>query len=309
MLAALAAVRPRRHVGARRCSRSRSPSPRATSRRARETLNFVEPLGPAISLSLLAAEVYAFSTIVLLAVQVGVTRRRREPPLPLAPGEEVPSVDVFVPIHSESLEILDKTLAACMAMRYPRKTVHVCDDSHREAVARLAAEHGARYIAGPKRHAKAGNPQQRALVTQGDLVVVFDTDHVPSAAFLERTVPHFREPRMGVVQTPHHFHNPDVFQRAFGTGPAVPNEADLFNHAIQAGRDRWGGAFFVGSGAVFRRAAIASVGGFNLLSITEDIHTSQKLHAKGWRSAFVDEDLATGLSAENVQSYSVQRRR
>ena len=277
--------------------------------RARETLNFVEPLGPAISLSLLAAEVYAFSTIVLLAVQVGVTRRRREPPSPLAPGEEVPSVDVFVPIYSESLEILDKTLAACMAMRYPRKTVHVCDDSHREAVARLAAEHGARYIAGPKRHAKAGNLNNALSLTQGDLVVVFDTDHVPSAAFLERTVPHFREPRMGVVQTPHHFHNPDVFQRAFGTGPAVPNEADLFNHAIQAGRDRWGGAFFVGSGAVFRRAAIASVGGFNLLSITEDIHTSQKLHAKGWRSAFVDEDLATGLSAENVQSYLVQRRR
>ena len=119
----------------------------------------------------------------------------------------------------------------------PRKTVHVCDDSHREAVARLAAEHGARYIAGPKRHAKAGNLNNALSLTQGDLVVVFDTDHVPSAAFLERTVPHFREPRMGVVQTPHHFHNPDVFQRAFGTGPAVPNEADLFNHAIQAGRD------------------------------------------------------------------------
>ena len=170
--------------------------------RARETLNFVEPLGPAISLSLLAAEVYAFSTIVLLAVQVGVTRRRREPPSPLAPGEEVPSVDVFVPIYSESLEILDKTLAACMAMRYPSKTVHVCDDSHREAVARLAAEHGARYIAGPKRHAKAGNLNNALSLTQGDLVVVFDTDHVPSAAFLERTVPHFREPRMGVVQTP-----------------------------------------------------------------------------------------------------------
>ena len=277
--------------------------------RASETLNFVEPLGPVISLSLLAAEVYAFSTILLLAVQVGVSRRRREPPVPLAPGEDLPSVDVFVPIYSESLEILDKTLAACMAMRYPRKTVHVCDDSHREAVARLAAEHGARYIPGPKRHAKAGNLNNALSLTQGDLVVVFDTDHVPAAAFLERTVPHFREPRMGVVQTPHHFYNPDVFQRAFGTGPAVPNEADLFNHAIQAGRDRWGGAFFVGSGAVFRRAAIASVGGFNLLSITEDIHTSQKLHAKGWRSAFVDEDLATGLSAENVQSYLVQRRR
>src|SRR5512139_3477863 len=91
--------------------------------RARETLNFIEPLGPVISLSLLAAEAYAFSTVLFLVVQVGVSRRRREPPAPLARDEEVPSVDVFVPIYSESLEILDKTLAACMAMRYPRKTV------------------------------------------------------------------------------------------------------------------------------------------------------------------------------------------
>jgi len=277
--------------------------------RAARTLNFVEPLGPLVSLSLLAAELYAFSTVALLAVQVGVSGRRRAAPPPLGPDEPRPSVDVLVPIYSESLEILDRTLAACAALRWPRLTVHVCDDSHREEVARLAAEHGARYLRGPKRHAKAGNLNAALAVTTGELVVVFDTDHVPEARFLERTVPHFRDPRMGVVQTPHHFSNPDVFQRAFGGGEAVPNEADLFNHAIQGARDAWGGAFFVGSGAVFRREALRSVGGFQLLSITEDIHTSQKLHARGWRSAFVDEDLAAGLSAEGFRGYLVQRRR
>ncbi len=277
--------------------------------RAAETLNFVEPLGPLISLLLLGAEVYAFSTVALLAVQVGLSGRPRAPPPPLATGEPHPSVDVLVPIYTESLEILDRTLTACAAMRWPRKTLHVCDDSHREEVARLAAEHGAVYHPGPRRHAKAGNLNAALARTTGELVVVFDTDHVPEVSFLERTVPHFRDPRMGVVQTPHHFTNPDVFQRAFGASGAVPNEADLFNHAIQGGRDGWGGAFFVGSGALFRREALASVGGFNLLSITEDIHTSQKLHARGWRSAFVDEDLAAGLSAENLRSYLVQRRR
>ncbi len=51
------------------------------------------------------------------------------------------------------------------------------------------------------------------------------------------------------------------------------------------------------------------LGGFLLLSITEDIHTSQHLHAKGWRSVFVDKDLAVGLTAENLAGYLVQRRR
>ena len=276
--------------------------------RAGTTLNFVEPLGPAISLALLAAEAYAFSTVVLLAVQMGFRGGRREPP-PIELDAAPPTVDVLVPIYTESLDILDRTLTACAALRWPRATVWVCDDSHREEVARLAAEHGCRYLAGPRQHAKAGNLNAALARTSGDLVAVFDTDHVPVASFLERTVPHFGDPRVGLVQTPHHFTNPDVFQRAFGASEAVPNEADLFHHAIQAGRDRWGGAFFVGCSAVFRREALRSVNGFQLLSITEDIHTSQKLHAKGWRSVFVDEDLAAGLSAETLQAYVVQRRR
>ena len=217
--------------------------------RAAQTLNFVEPLGLFVSGSLLAAEIYSFTTVVLLLVQVGLGggRRRRPAPAPLAAGERHPTVDVFIPIYSESLDILDRTLAAATAIRYPAFPVHVCDDSHREEVAALAREHGARYLRGPKKHAKAGNLNSAPTRTEGELLVVFDTDHIPAESFLEKTVPHFRDERMGVVQTPHHFYNQDIFQRAFGV--KVPNEQDLFNHAIQGGRDGWGGAFFVGSGA------------------------------------------------------------
>src|SRR5262249_23032470 len=45
------------------------------------------------------------------------------------------------------------------------------------------------------------------------------------------------------------------------------------------------------------------------MSITEDIHTSQYLHAAGLRCAFVNKDLAVGLSAENLRSYIIQRKR
>ncbi len=278
--------------------------------RALHTLNFVEPLGPVISVSLWLTEAYGLSTVAFLLLQVGLSPHRRRPaPPPITPGARLPAVDVLVPIYFESLEILDKTLTAVAAMRYPRMSLWVCDDGHREEVARLAGEHGAGYIPGPRRHAKAGNLNHALGKTSGELVAVFDTDHVPVESFLERTVPWFRDPSVGLVQTPHHFYNEDVFQRAFRAAGTVPNEQDMFNHAIQRGRDGWGGAFFVGSGAVFRRAAIDSVGGFQLLSITEDIHTSQKLHAKGWHSVFVDEDLAVGLAAEDLASHLVQRRR
>ena len=156
---------------------------------------------------------------------------------------------------------------------------------------------------------KQGNLNHALTQTHGELIAVFDTDHIPVTTFLTETVPFFADPQIGFVQTPHHFYNQDIFQRAPAAGPRIPNEQDLFNHAIQGGRQGWQGALFVGSGAVFRRSAIAELNGFNLMSITEDIHTSQHLHARGWKSAFVDKNLAVGLTAENLASYIVQRRR
>ena len=273
------------------------------------TLNVLETGGLFISVALWAAELYAFSTVMLLFIQVGVGWRRQpvRPPKPLQGF--APSIDVFIPIYSESCDILEKTLIGASAMEYARKRIYVLDDSHREEVCRLAKRFGATYIKGPRQHAKAGNLNHALTQTDGELIVVFDTDHIPVTTFLAETVPFFVDPKMGFVQTPHHFYNQDIFQRALRVGPRIPNEQDLFNHGIQGGRQGWQGAFFVGSGAVFRRSAIAELNGFNLMSITEDIHTSQHLHARGWKSVFVDKNLTAGLTAENLASYIVQRRR
>ncbi len=273
------------------------------------TLNTVESGGLAISLSLWVAECYALSTVLLLLVQVGIGRRPSPAVLPPAAEGFAPTVDVFIPIYSESCAILAQTLIGACAMTYDPKRVYVLDDSHRDEVAQLAGRFGATYIKGPRRHAKAGNLNHALTQTDGELIVVFDTDHIPVTSFLQETVPFFADPRMGFVQTPHHFYNQDIFQRALRTSPLIPNEQDMFNHAIQGARQGWGGSFFVGSGAVFRRAAITALNGFKLMSIAEDIHTSQHLHAHGWKSAFVDKDLAVGLTAENLASYLVQRRR
>lgn len=273
------------------------------------TLNTLESGGLAISLSLWIAECYALSTVLLLLVQVGIGQRP-SPAVP-APAAEgfAPTVDVLIPIYSESCAILAQTLIGACAMTYGPKRIYVLDDSHRDEVAQLAGRFGATYIKGPRRHAKAGNLNHALTQTDGELLVVFDTDHIPVTSFLRETVPFFADPRMGFVQTPHHFYNQDIFQRALRASPLIPNEQDMFNHAIQGARQKWGGSFFVGSGAVFRRTAITALDGFKLMSITEDIHTSQHLHAHGWKSAFVDKDLAVGLTAENLASYLVQRRR
>lgn len=273
------------------------------------TLNFLEAAGPFISIALWTAEFYAFSTVLLLFLQVGFGGKRKPQPIPQVSAAFAPSVDIFIPIYTESCDILEKTLIAAVAIEYATKRLHVLDDGHRPEVAQLTERYRATYIKGPRKHAKAGNLNHALTQTSAELIALFDTDHIPVTTFLKETVPFFADPKLGFVQTPHHFYNQDIFQRAFGASHRIPNEQDLFNHAIQGGRQFWNGSFFVGSGAVFRRSAIAGINGFNLMSITEDIHTSQHLHAAGWRSAFVDKDLAVGLTAENLSSYIAQRRR
>jgi cellulose synthase (UDP-forming) len=273
------------------------------------SLNFIEAGGPFISISLFLAELYCFGSVVFLLVQVGMRRGpRRRMKRPKVKGF-APSVDVFIPVFQEPLEVLEQTLIAARAMRYPRFAVYVLDDGHRDEIRELTERLGAHYLRGPREHAKAGNLNSALEQTLGDLVVIFDTDHIPARTFLSETVPWFADEELGVVQTPHVFRNPDIFQRAFHLEGRIPNEADLFNRGIQPERDTWGGAFFVGSGAVFRRKALEEIGGFQVFSITEDIHTCTHLHAAGWRSIYVDKALASGLAAENLSSYIVQRRR
>jgi hypothetical protein len=60
---------------------------------------------------------------------------------------------------------------------------------------------------------------------------------------------------------------------------------------------------------VLRRAALDDVAGFATGTVTEDIHTSLRMHARGWRSVFVPDPLAFGLEAQSLKEFYQQRRR
>src|SRR5207247_9792370 len=83
----------------------------------------------------------------------------------------------------------------------------------------------------------------------------------------------------------------------------------IFCSLLQPGKDRLNAAFFCGSCGVLRRAALEDVGGFSTLSVTEDMETSIKLHARGWRSVYHGETLAFGLAPASAGQYHVPRLR
>lgn len=267
-----------------------------------------EPAGLIVGSIAYMAELYGLCQFCFFTFQ-SWSPTERQP----APITRYPTVDIMVTVVDEPLPILRQTLIGCLSQDYPkdRFTVFVLDDGHRTETRKLAAALGCEYIARPDRprHAKAGNLNHALRLTEGEVVAVFDVDHIPARTFLKDTVGFFDDPKVAIVQTPHHFYNPDVFQRNLRVGERVKNEQALFFRALQAGRDSHNSAFFAGSGGLFRRKPLMQIGGFQTQTITEDIHTSMNLHARGYKSCYLNKVLSAGLMPETFEGYLKQRKR
>jgi cellulose synthase (UDP-forming) len=259
---------------------------------------------------LLAAELYSCAML-LLAYGQSIARLPRRPvPMP----EDVsqwPSVDVFIPTYNETLETVRATVLAAAAMDWPadRLRIHLLDDGRREAFRAFAQQAGVEYVTRPDNaHAKAGNLNHALAITSGEFVAIFDCDHVPTRSFLQVSMGWLlRDPKLAIVQTPHHFYSPDPFSRNLSTARRVPGESDLFYGIIQPGIDTWNASFFCGSCAVLRRSALDDVGGVAVETVTEDAHTALKMHRRGWSTAYLDVPQAAGLATETLAAHVAQR--
>jgi cellulose synthase/poly-beta-1,6-N-acetylglucosamine synthase-like glycosyltransferase len=218
-------------------------------------------------------------------------------------------VAVLIPTWNEPAEVLAPTIAAAVALR-PAHETWVLDDGDRPHIATLAADLGARYLPRPDRsHAKAGNLNHALEVVEADVVAVLDADHVARPGLLVNTLGYFDDPRVALVQTPQDFYNLGSFEHSRTAARDGFNEQSLFYRVILAGKNRWQAAFWCGTSALLRVRALKEVGGVATGTVTEDIHTTIRLHAAGWRTVYHNEVLARGLAAASADQYLLQRHR
>lgn len=268
-------------------------------------LGTFNPEAPFFSWLIWGAEVFGYLTAVLHVFMVSrLTSPKASPP------PQGLTVDVFIPTYNESVSLLRHTLLAATRMEYPHQT-WLLDDGNRPEMADLAKELGCRYLARTENtDAKAGNLNNALSHSQADFVAVFDADHVPHKDFLNRTLGFFRDEKVAFVQTPQDFYNLDSYQhRRHRRLSYIWTEQSLFFRVIQRGKDRWNAAYFCGSCAVLRRAALESIGGFATGTVTEDLHTSIRLHKKGHKAVYYPVSLAFGLAPNSVRAFLLQRQR
>lgn len=274
------------------------------------TLDWFDPVSLTCGLLLLAAETYAWVVLLLGYWQTAWPLNRPPAPLP-ADSAEWPTVDLMIPTYNEDLAIVKGTVYAALALDWPadKLTIWLLDDGGRESFREFADGVGIRYVARPTHeHAKAGNINHALKLASGELVAIFDCDHLPTRSFLQMTVGWFyKDPRLGLVQTPHHFFSADPFEHNLQRFRKMPNEGALFYGLVQDGNDMWNASFFCGSCAVIKRSALDEIGGIAVETVTEDAHTSLRLHRLGYTSAYIRIPQAAGLATESLAAHIGQR--
>ncbi len=263
------------------------------------------PRAPVMASLLLAAELFALLTLALHLFQTYTLLERDA--ARVGPGLKA---DIFIPTWNEPVDLLRNTLVAAKAVRGV-DTVWLLDGGGREPMRALAAELGVAYLSRVGRdHGKAGALNHALEHSNAEFIALFDCDHAPSPEFLERTLGYFADEKLAFVQTPQDYFNIDSFQhRSRRIQGEFWHEQALFFRVIQPGKDRWNAAVLCGSCALLRRAALEDIGGFATGAVTEDFHTSLRLHKRGWRSVYHNESLAFGMWPSNIEQYLTQRLR
>ena len=122
-----------------------------------------------------------------------------------------PSVDVFLPVCGEPVDVLRNTWKYVVAMseQYPGTvTPYLLDDSHGPELKQMAREFGFAYATRPNRgwFKKSGNLWFGFQVSYGDYILLLDADFAPRHDLLDETLPYMDAyPDTGIVQTPQYF--------------------------------------------------------------------------------------------------------
>ncbi len=206
-----------------------------------------------------------------------------------------PFVTVQLPIYNE-MYVIERLIDAVAEFDYPRDRfeIHILDDSTDETleiVRKKVEEYKAKgfnieqVLRKERKGYKAGALKDGMVHAKGEFMAIFDADFLPRRDFLKKTIPHFRDEKVGVVQTrwEHINENYSLITKLQALQLNVHFTVEQSgrmqgNHMLQ----------FNGTAGVWRRKTIEEAGGWEADTLTEDFDLSIRAQLKGWKIKFLE---------------------
>ncbi len=229
--------------------------------------------------------------------------------------EETPYVTIQLPVYNE-LYVMERLLSNIAEIEYPRDKleIQVLDDSTDESFETTAKQiqelqrtgldivHISRKI---RTGFKAGALKEGLSTAKGDFIAIFDADFLPKKNWLLRTIPYFKNPEIGVVQTRWGHLN-----RKYSLLTRVQAFAlDAHFTLEQVGRNSKGHFInFNGTAGIWRKECILDAGNWEGDTLTEDLDLSYRAQLKKWKFKYLEDvetpaELPVAISAARSQQF------
>ncbi len=229
--------------------------------------------------------------------------------------DEVPMVTVQLPMYNE-MYVVERLIAAVCEFDYPkdRFEIQVLDDSTDETtiIAKNVVDNfkakgfDISYIHRTNRKGyKAGALKEGLEVAKGEFVAIFDADFVPNPDFLQKTVPYFVDPKIGMVQTRWEHLNEEYSYLTKAQALA------LDGHFVLEQQVRNKAGFFInfnGTAGIWRKSTIYDAGNWHSDTLTEDLDLSYRSQLKGWKFLYLNDvtspaELPADINALKTQQF------
>jgi cellulose synthase/poly-beta-1,6-N-acetylglucosamine synthase-like glycosyltransferase len=237
--------------------------------------------------------------------------------------ETYPTVCVQLPMFNEHA-VARRVIEAAASMEWPadRLIIQVLDDSTDEDTRQLVELVGAQLRARgidcrvlhrtDRQGYKAGALEAGRRQTEAEFLVIFDSDFLPPADFLMRTIPHFFQPDgtpetdLALVQAQWGHLNHNEWALTLSQSLWVDD-----HHTLQMSWRSAAHQFvnFTGTAGVWRASAIEAAGGWKARSLVEDCELSFRSLFAGYRTKFVKEIVAPAELPATVTAYKAQQKR
>jgi cellulose synthase/poly-beta-1,6-N-acetylglucosamine synthase-like glycosyltransferase len=242
-------------------------------------------------------------------------RARRSRPLPVADPAYQPMVSLHIPAYNEPPEMLIKTIEAVERIDYPDFEVVVVDNNTKDPAVWGPVEE---YCRGRERvrfvHVapwpgyKAGACNlalRRYTDPRAEIIGLIDADDIVEPYYLRETVPYFADQNLGFVQTCES--NRDFEGSPYYT--ACVDSYQAFYLSVMSSRNERDTVPFVGTMGLFRRSALAEVGGWNEWCISEDTEASLRVLKEGWSGLYIPRCFGRGIVPPSFAGMLTQRHR
>jgi cellulose synthase/poly-beta-1,6-N-acetylglucosamine synthase-like glycosyltransferase len=248
------------------------------------------------SISLILILFYAFAQLNLLINYIKAQKLvDNAPQLDLSNPEEVPYVTIQLPVFNEAY-VMERLLDNIALIDYPREKleIQVLDDSTDETVETTAAHIKRLAATGldivhitrtDRSGYKAGALKEGLEVAKGELIAIFDADFLPDPDWLYKTIPYFKDPEIGVVQTRWAHLNRDYSILTQVQAFALDAHFTL----EQVGRNSKGHFInFNGTAGAWRKETIYDAGNWEGDTLTEDLDLSYRAQLKKWKFKYLE---------------------